>query len=263
MGHLIHVMDDSYAPHRTLCAPYLRQKGITGGFAMIPGQHTGNDTQFMNVQQAREVQDVYGHECYTHACTLPDHDNTSLFGSADNYVAGEVSVGKAKRLMVAQGLNVGNTHDIFVAPPGAPQYGDPTNGLGTHTALARHFIARCTFLSGYPQLAAGTPCETVPPMNLHHIRRNGWNGNTVAQTRAFISLIRQNPYAVGVLTFHNVIAGGTGVHTTPANWQAVVDEIAFQRDNNYQSDLAANTAGGKLTVSTLSQLVRGQLAPTL
>jgi hypothetical protein len=42
----------------------------------------------------------------------------------------------------------------------------------------------------------------------------------------------------------------------------VADEIAFQRDNNYQSDLSAGTASGKLLVGTLSQLMRGQLTPT-
>lgn len=267
MGYIVLTFDDSYIEHRTLCAPYLSQKGITAGFAMIPGAHVGNNSGagnlFMNVQMARDIQDVYKHECYTHAHTLPEHDDTGIATSADSYAALETTFTKAKRSMVSQGLCVNDTHEVFIAPPALPQYGDATNGAGTNSMISRHFICRRTFISGYSQASAGSPCETLPPMNVMHVRANGWNSSTVADVRAFISVIRQNPYAVGVMAFHRFITGGTGVHTTPANFTSIVDEIVFQRDNNYQSDLSAGTAAGKLRTATLSQLVRGQLAPTL
>jgi hypothetical protein len=262
MGYVIITLDDSYLAHRTLAAPYARSKGITLGFAMIPGLHTGNIGR-MNVQQARECQDVYGHECYTHACTSTDHDNTSLFTSADSYVAAENSIIKAKQAMAAQGLCANNTHEVFVAPPASPVYGDSTIGAPSNSVMARHFICRRTFQSNFPDTTTGGS-ETVPPMNLFHIRTAGWNGNTVANARTLISRTRENPYAVAVLVFHDLVtSGAAGVFILQSDWQSVIDEVAFQRDNNYQSNLSSGTAAGKLRVATLSQLVRGQLTPTL
>lgn len=264
MGFVIPVLDDSYLSHRLVCAPYARNLGITLGFAMIPGMHTANIGR-LNVQQAREIQDVFGHECYTHACTGTDHDNATLFTEADGYQAADVSISRARAMMRAQGLNENDTAtDVFVAPPGAPQYGDTNHGQAAHALLVRQgFKGRRGFTSAFPSVNAVT-LETCPPMNPWHIRTAGHNGHAVSSYRDLITRTRLNPYAAAVLVFHDVMtSGASGVSILTTDWQAIMTEIAFQRDNNYQSDQSAGTAAGKLRTATLSQLIRGQLAPTV
>lgn len=264
MGHVIVTIDDTYAGQRLRGVGYARSKGITLGLAAIPGSVQGNSvnsSQFMSWQQLRECVEVFGHEVYTHAHTLPEHDNATLFDSANGFQTGEISIVKAKRLLVAQGL--GANADVFVSPPSAPAFGDTNIGQAYHTILAKHFIGSRTFLSGYPSNTTnGT--ESVPPQNVFHIRTCGWSvSNTIAQVRDAITRARINPYAVVVLVFHDIKASGAaGIEINASDFQLVMDEIAFQRDSNYQSDLSSGTAGGKLVVSTLSQLMRGQLAPT-